>query len=115
MRVEKLLDKDVKTCFVTCGDWDLKTGLPVQCKYQQLQYPDYLRKWINIKDAFRALTGRKGYGMKTMLEDLSLELEGRHHSGIDDSKNIAKILRTLATKDPERLGKGLVEPKVLNQ
>ena len=114
MRAEKLLDKDVKTCFATCGDWDLKTGLPVQCKYQNIQYPDYLRKWINVKDSFRTIIGRKGHGMKTMLEDLGLELDGRHHSGIDDSKNIAKILKTLAAKDPERLGRGLVEPKVLN-
>ena len=53
--------------------------------------------------------------MKTMLRDLHLELEGRHHSGLDDSKNIAKILKTLALRDPEKLGQGLVAPKVLNK
>ena len=49
MKGEGLLVGGVMTCFVTCGDWDLKTGLPVQCQYQNLEYPDYLRKWINIK------------------------------------------------------------------
>ena len=29
--------------------------------------------------------------MKEMLDYLGLELDGRHHSGIDDSLNIAKI------------------------
>ena len=112
MRAENLLGKRATTCFVTCGDWDLKTGLPTVCEYQNIPYPDYLKKWVNLKDAYRTITGAKGQSMKKMLLGLGLELEGRHHSGIDDSRNIAKILRTLAAKDPERLGKGLVEPKV---
>ena len=29
------------------------------------------------------------YGMTDMLEKCGLKLEGRHHSGLDDSKNIA--------------------------
>ena len=49
MRRERLLEDGVTTCFVTCGDWDLMTGLPTQCQHQRLQYPDYLRKWLNIK------------------------------------------------------------------
>ena len=49
IKTEGLLEKGVTTCFVTCGDWDLMTGLPVQCRYQNLEYPDYLRKWLNIK------------------------------------------------------------------
>lgn len=116
MREEKLLDKGVTTCFATCGNWDLNTCLPIQCKYQKLDYPDYLRRWINVKDIFERITGksRKGNGMAGMLKELDLKLEGRHHSGIDDSKNIAKILATLASKEPERLGKGLVNPKLKN-
>jgi ERI1 exoribonuclease 3 len=33
--------------------------------------------------------------MESMLEELELELEGRHHSGIDDSKNIARCVLSL--------------------
>ena len=113
MKAERLLEEGVTICFVTCGDWDLKTGLPTQCTYQKIDYPEYLRKWVNIKDIFMKLTGTKGFSMKTMLKDLHLELEGRHHSGIDDSKNIAKILKTLAGIDPTKLGQGFVQPKVL--
>ena len=29
--------------------------------------------------------------MAMMLRDLHIELEGRHHSGIDDCRNIAKV------------------------
>ena len=49
MKGEGLLVGGVSCCFVTCGDWDLMTGLPVQSQYQSLEYQDYLRKWINIK------------------------------------------------------------------
>jgi ERI1 exoribonuclease 3 len=34
---------------------------------------------------------KKAPGMAGMLPALNLKLEGKHHSGIDDSKNIAKI------------------------
>jgi len=31
-------------------------------------------------------------GMEDMLQKCGLKLEGRHHSGIDDAKNIASIV-----------------------
>jgi inhibitor of KinA sporulation pathway (predicted exonuclease) len=34
----------------------------------------------------------KAGGMVNMLNYLNIPLEGRHHSGIDDTRNIAKIL-----------------------
>lgn len=82
---------------VTCGDWDLKTMLPAQCRLHTpaVVSPPYLRKWLNIKTAFSALTNRKARGMAAMLKSLALPLVGRHHSGIDDCRNIASILHAL--------------------
>ena len=37
-------------------------------------------------------TEKKNWSMTKMLDFFKIELEGKHHSGIDDSKNIAKIL-----------------------
>ena len=110
MQKEGLLEKGVNFCFVTCGDWDLKLGLTINCDYLKISYPDYLKKWVNIKTYFQSTIGKKGYSMKTMLRDLGLSLDGHHHSGIDDSKNIAKILRELIKRN-ERLRAGLVEPR----
>lgn len=112
MKTEGLLEEGVKSCFVTCGDWDLKTALPRNCDFLKLDYPDYFKRWINIKTCFQSAVGKKGGGMGAMLRDLHLPLDGRHHSGIDDSRNIAKILQELARRD-ERLRKGLVEPRTL--
>ncbi len=100
MESNGLLDPAISFCFVTCGDWDLKTMLPGQCKYFDIPIKNYFRRWINIKHVFRDLTHQKPSGMPTMLKCLDLSLDGRHHSGIDDSKNIAKILAKLATIQP---------------
>ncbi len=93
-------DSGVDFTFVLCGDWDLKTMFPVQCKactppLTVIPYP--YRQWINIKKHFAAYHGTgKAPGMPGMLKQLNLQLTGRHHSGIDDCRNIAKIVRRLA-------------------
>jgi inhibitor of KinA sporulation pathway (predicted exonuclease) len=51
--------------------------------------PDHL----NIKQAFSdALGTSKRFGMAGALRRLGLPLEGTHHRGIDDARNIARIL-----------------------
>lgn len=88
--IEKYEDNGI---IVTCGDWDLKTMLPLQCRLSCMTLPSdpILTEWINIKRICEAYTGRKKiYGMPDMLEALNLKLEGRHHSGIDDCGNIAR-------------------------
>lgn len=87
--------------FVLCGDWDLRTMLPEQAQacvppLDTLPWP--YRRWINIKRPFMARAGRDGRapGMAGMLKALDLELVGTHHRGIDDCRNIARIVRALS-------------------
>jgi ERI1 exoribonuclease 3 len=85
--------------FVTCGRWDLSTCLKKEAEYKKITLPDYLRKYINVKDAWMVTFFKnKAHGMPGMLQSLDLELDGKHHSGIDDSKNIAKIAIGLIKK-----------------
>merc|ERR1712151_1355728 len=70
--------------FVTCGDWDLKTMMPQQCDFAGCHVPQRFRQWLNIKDLFSSVLGKKGSAMPAMLEALKLELRGHHHSGLDD-------------------------------
>lgn len=100
MAKEGLLNDDVNVCFVTCGDWDLKTMLPGQCKHLRVDVAPYFKKWLNIKKAFSKIRGSRAISMVDMLNKLGLTLDGRHHSGIDDSKNIAKILKELLKQCP---------------
>eukprot|EP01105_Mastigella_eilhardi_P014418 TRINITY_DN3289_c0_g1_i1.p1 TRINITY_DN3289_c0_g1~~TRINITY_DN3289_c0_g1_i1.p1 ORF type:complete len:592 (+),score=140.92 TRINITY_DN3289_c0_g1_i1:156-1931(+) len=82
--------------FVTCGDWDLRICLPNQLKFTNEKPPAYLiDNHLNIKHAFTSQCHQPTTGMAGMLHALALPLEGRHHSGIDDCRNIARILVTL--------------------
>ena len=76
---------------VTCGNWDFKTAFVDQCKYSGIKVPNYCKKWCNIKKIFKKKYKKYGSSMKSMLRYLDIELDGKHHSGIDDAKNIAKI------------------------
>ncbi len=87
---------------VTCGDWDLKTMLPRQhslCKTYDLQSTrvrQLFETWTNIKLVYAEFKKyRKLLGMTYMLSDADLPLVGRHHSGIDDCRNIANICKYL--------------------
>ena len=84
----------IKSNFIiaTCGDQDLKQCLREEAKYKKITLPDYLKKWINIKFCFNQYAKNDiKQGMVGMLNYLGLQLEGRHHSGIDDCHNISRI------------------------
>ncbi len=83
--------------FVTCGDWDLQTMLPAQLAASGIDFvPHPFRRWTNVKVIFGEWRRRReGGGMKRMLSLLGIAPEGRHHRGIDDCRNIAKIVRAL--------------------
>ena len=62
-----------------------------------LQVPSCLGpdRFINIKYIFQSITGTKAKGLMSMLTHFGMEFQGRHHSGIDDCRNILAILREL--------------------
>ena len=82
-----------RVVIMTCGAWDLRTMLPLEVKNKGLQrlYAHHYKQYCNIKEVFQMHYGRKAGGMTDMLTKLNIELTGRHHSGIDDTRNIAKI------------------------
>ncbi|KAH9937101.1 exonuclease RNase T and DNA polymerase III [Fomitopsis serialis] len=90
--------------FLTCGNWDLCSMLPRQLDLSEngrgldasgdLLAP--FNRSINLKDAFRRhYKLRYQLGMAHMLRRLKMELEGRHHSGIDDCRNILRIVQRM--------------------
>ncbi len=86
---------DADLTFATCGYWDLKTMLPTELKNKKLKSNSIYKKYINVKDEYEFFYKKKAYGMVGMLNNLNILVEGRVHSGIDDTKNIAKILLKL--------------------
>ena len=72
----------------TCGDWDV-LHLKEELSRHNYPPPIWMETWCNIKKA------AGGGTMMQMLEILRINHEGRHHSGIDDTKNIARIVIAL--------------------
>ena len=87
-------------CFVTCGDWDLNVCLRCEARAKKIPIKGYLKRWINIKKVYPMPLDcpERKMGMVGLLKISGLELEGRHHSGIDDSMNIARIVIYLLQK-----------------
>lgn len=79
--------------FVTCGNWDLKTKVPQQCDVSKMKLPPYFLEWINLKDIYLNFYKRRAPGMLSMMRQLNIPFLGSHHLGIDDSKNIARVLQ----------------------
>ncbi|MET3038084.1 3'-5' exonuclease [Chryseobacterium sp. NRRL B-14859] len=74
------------------GNYDLNM-LQNQARRFYLDYP-MSDDHINVKTLFGQVhpTIRKSVGMNRALGELSFTLEGTHHRGVDDARNIAKIL-----------------------
>ena len=79
----------------TCGAWDLKTMLPNEIANKKLSHNKIYCKFINVKDEYNYFYKQKAKGMIEMLSYLKLTLDGKHHSGIDDTRNISKIMMKL--------------------
>ncbi|NWZ18587.1 ERI2 exoribonuclease, partial [Asarcornis scutulata] len=83
---------EAKPCtFVTWTDWDLGVCLQYECKRKQLRKPDILNSWIDLKATYKAFYNRKPKGLNGALQDLGLTFAGREHSGLDDSRNTARL------------------------
>lgn len=64
-----------------------------QCGRENVRYP-FNNNHLNVKSLF---SWKHGFscGMSKALKVVKIPLEGTHHRGVDDSRNIAKVLLTL--------------------
>jgi len=83
---------------VTDGPFDVGRFLRLSCDQADLAVPLWAQRWVNLRKGFanfyRSNTGShlKLPGLQTMLEKLDLEFEGSPHSGLDDARNIARVV-----------------------
>ncbi|PKI37669.1 hypothetical protein CRG98_041962 [Punica granatum] len=84
-----------RAAFVTCGNWDLKTKIPQQCWVSRMKPPPYFVEWINLKDVYLNFYHRQAKGMMSMMSQLGIPVFGSHHLGIDDTKNITRVLQQM--------------------
>ncbi|XP_066502332.1 3'-5' exoribonuclease 1 [Hoplias malabaricus] len=90
---EKELGTKYKYALLTDGSWDMSKFLYTQCRISQLRFPQFAKKWINIRKSYGNYykVARGQTKLNCMLTNLGMEYEGRPHCGLDDSRNIARI------------------------
>ncbi len=77
--------------FCSWGDYD-KSQFEQDCRYHQVAYP-FGSEHLNIKKQFSKSQGyAKNHGMARALKLAKIALEGTHHRGIDDARNMAKLM-----------------------
>ena len=77
--------------FGSWGDYD-RNQFKQDSKFHNVPFP-LAYPHINLKHLFSSTQGLpKRYGMAEALQLAGIALEGTHHRGIDDARNIAKLL-----------------------
>ncbi|GAB3929568.1 3'-5' exonuclease [Mucilaginibacter myungsuensis] len=92
-----ILEKEYGSKQLTWASYGVydRSMLKEQCQKFGVRYP-MSNHHINVKVLFSEVYGlQKAIGMAGALRMLKLPLEGTHHRGVDDAKNIAKILSDL--------------------
>lgn len=88
----EMVPKGERLVFITCGKWDLRDMLPIEIKRYGLELHHCYTKYCDLKDEFTKKFGVSCGGMLNMLKKLKIKQTGKHHSGIDDCRNLAKIV-----------------------
>lgn len=78
--------------WISYGEYDYNMFIR-DSKNKSLGNP-FLKNHINIKSEFARLNKlrKKGVGLRKALSMCKLEFDGTHHRGVDDAKNIAKLV-----------------------
>lgn len=80
--------------FCSWGDYDRKQFLQ-DCAHHGVEYP-FGPGHVNLKAEFQRVLGqRRPFGVGQALRRLGLTFEGSPHRGLDDARNIARIVRQM--------------------
>lgn len=81
--------------FCSWGEYD-RAQIMQDCEFHGVAYP-FRSGHLNLKTAFSDAIGRKKkFGVTGAIRHLGMEFEGRHHRGLDDARNIARIVQRVS-------------------
>ena len=84
--------------FCSWGDYD-RNQFKQDCEYHKIGYP-FHSGHLNLKAEFgRSRNVQKKLGVAQALRHLGMKFEGSHHRGLDDARNIARIVRRVCGGD----------------
>lgn len=78
--------------FCSWGDYD-RNQFQQDCEFHSVEYP-FPTGHLNLKAQFALNLGlRRKFGIIDALRRVGLDFEGTHHRGLDDARNIARLVR----------------------
>lgn len=78
--------------FCSWGSYD-KKQFEKDCEFNNILYP--FTNHLNLKALFAESFHQKKTGLSSAIQKLGMQFEGSHHRGIDDARNIVRILQVL--------------------
>jgi len=87
-----------ETILCSWGSYD-RNQIEVDCRRHSIEPPMVLENSLNLKQQFAVRQNGRKHGVKRALRILDIPFEGKHHRGIDDARNIAKILIKMLQDD----------------
>jgi 3'-5' exoribonuclease 1 len=87
--------------FMPCtdGPWDFSKFLMPELERKKLPIPAWTKKYLDVRREFQfRFNLPRWVGVSEMLGIIGTEFEGRPHSGLDDARNIARIVRAIHNK-----------------
>ncbi|RUS29564.1 hypothetical protein BC938DRAFT_480515 [Jimgerdemannia flammicorona] len=92
------LFQDKSAAFITDGPFDIRDFITKQCAHSSIRRPTYFSlPWVDVRPLFRDNFNELALrNIEAMLDKLGLEFEGRQHSGLDDARNVGRIVKWLA-------------------
>ncbi|XP_055545054.1 ERI1 exoribonuclease 2-like [Wyeomyia smithii] len=85
-------DQTGSVAFATWSDWDLGACLSKECARKRIAKPACFDLWIDVKAIYMQFYQRRPESFANALTNLDIVFEGRQHCGLDDSRNIARLI-----------------------
>uniref|UniRef100_A0A7E4W8H2 Exonuclease domain-containing protein n=1 Tax=Panagrellus redivivus TaxID=6233 RepID=A0A7E4W8H2_PANRE len=91
-----IIDEDKRYAYAVDGQSDIGHFLQTSLKLNGLPFLHDFRRYVDVKTAFQ----HSGYSkstvkLKRMLKVMDMKFDGRAHCGLDDTRNIAKVVLRL--------------------
>jgi len=83
---------DIQFLFATDGKWDFKKFLIPELQRKHIRIPYYYTHVLDVRKAQALFYGQKQASLAKALNQLDMQFEGNEHCGLDDSRNITRIL-----------------------
>lgn len=100
-RLEKEEEEDWKSmiCFATDGACDLRIFMSdCEVKLYHHHFPPLFYRFLDVKECFATKVKSRQMKLSLMLQQLGMKFEGSPHCGLDDARNIARVLGELLAR-----------------